>query len=236
MRPIHSRLQYRNFRQSQQRIYLMLGGLVVFLIITFYFGIPALFGLTGYISGLRHSGSSASVDKTVAPTTPVFVETLTATSSANAKISGVADEKETLEIFQNGRSLGTTVTSADGTFTEDVALERGDNIFVAQAVNDAGQKSALSKPYNLRFLSGNPKLDVSSPKDGDTVKSTPVAISGQTDPGDFVTVNDRLAIVSSNGSFSYSFDLSNGDNKVKIVSSDPAGNSSTKEMTVKYSP
>lgn len=233
---MYSRLQHRHFRQGQQRIILMLGGLIVFVVFLFYVGIPALFGLTGYISSLRHRGTTVTGNQTVAPTTPVLSQILTATSSAKAKVSGVADGNETIEIFQNNRSLGTLVTSTDGTFSEDVSLERGDNIFTAQAINDAGQRSDKSAAYNLRYLSGNPKLDVSSPKDGDTVKSTPVTITGQTDSGDTVTINDRLAIVAANGSFSYYLDLNNGDNKVKVMATDPAGNSSTKEFTVKYSP
>ena len=66
------------------------------------------------------------------------------------------------------------------------------------------------------------------------MKSQNISVSGATDPGDSVSVNDRLAIVDKDGNFSYSLDLNSGDNKIKVVSSDPAGNQTTKELTVKY--
>jgi len=126
------------------------------------------------------------------------------------------------------------IAGDDGTFSQDAQLQKDDNVFTAVGINDTNQKSPVSDGYTIRFLTGNPKLDVSSPKDGDVLYNTPATIIGQTDPGDSITVNDRLAIVDSSGKFSFSLNLNSGDNKVKVVTTDPAGNQTTKELTIKY--
>ncbi|MCL4397570.1 Ig-like domain-containing protein [Patescibacteria group bacterium] len=235
MRSPYSRLQQRYTKQTQQRLILSLIGSIILVVILVIYGLPALFNLTGTISSFRR-GNSATVssDNTVAPTTPELSQDLTATSSAHTKVHGVADPNITVEIFQNGRSLGTVVASNDGTFTQDADLEKGPNSFTAQAVNDANQKSDVSEAYVVSFLSGQPKLDLSSPKDGDSFNNQTISVSGATDPGDTVSINDRLAIVDKDGNFSYSLNLNSGDNKLKITATDPAGNTTSKELTVKY--
>jgi hypothetical protein len=230
----NSRLQTRYTRKSQQKIALLIGGSVILLIVLFTVGLPALFTLSGTISNFRHKNTPAAVENGIAPATPHFSQEMVATSSARAKVNGTADQKTTVEIFQNTRSLGTILVNDDGTFSQDVDLERGANIFTAVAINEAGQKSPVSQTYQINLLTGKPKLDVTSPKDGDSTRNSPISVSGQTDSGNSISVNDRLAIVDKDGKFSYSFDLSGGDNKLKIIASDIAGNQTTKELTVKY--
>lgn len=210
----------------------MLGGSILALVILFTVGLPALLNLSAAISTLRRGNPVSVTEKGVAPTTPYFSQDLVATSSAKTKISGATDPKTTVEIFQNARSLGTTVSSDDGTFSQEVDLERGINTFTAQAVNETGQKSPLSDSLQISFFSDKPKLEIASPKDGDSTNNSSINISGQTDPGNSVNINDRLAIVDKDGKFSYSLDLTKGENKIKITAVDPAGGSTSKELKI----
>jgi bacillopeptidase F len=234
MRPYSSRLEQKYERQSRQKIIFFLFASVVALVLVISVGLKGLFGLAGYISTLRRQPSKTTVADIIAPTTPRLAEDLTATSSGRMKLNGVADPRTTIEVWQNNRSLGTDESNSDGAFSWDVTLEKGNNTFTAVAISDAGSKSEPSPPYVVRFLSGNPKLDISGPKDGDTTKDSPVTVAGQTDPGNTVRVNDRLAIVTQDGKFAYRLDLNNGDNKIKIGVFDAAGNQTTQELTVKY--
>lgn len=230
-----SRLQKRQNRFTQRQIYILIGLSVVLIIIIVYFGIAFLFGLTTRISSLQRQNNQADSQNSpgLAPNTPRFSQKFFATSSANLKISGTADPKINVEIFHNDRSLGSNLSSDQGNFSFDVSLEKGANVFVAQAVSDKGKKSDESLPYNINFVIGSPTLDVSSPADGDSIKDSPIVVSGKTDSGNSLTVNDHIIIVQADGSFSYYLNVSDGDNKIKIVSTDPAGNQTVKEMTIK---
>jgi bacillopeptidase F len=93
----------------------------------------------------------------------------------------------------------------------------------------------MSDTFTVSLLTDPPSLSITSPKDGDTVSNQLTPIMGTTDEGAKVTVNDLFCIVDDKGNFSYGFNFQNGDNKIKVVATDAAGNKTTKEMTVKFS-
>ncbi len=231
---MNSRLQRYYDKKSQRQVVLFVIGSVIFLILIVVYGFPLLLGLTSTIGNLRHSSSAPTSVSSVIPSVPTLDQNFQATFSANIKITGVADAKTSVEIFQNSQSLGTVTTQDDGTFSMDVALQSGSNIFTATAINATGQRSSSSETYAVNYILKKPSLDVSSPKNGDTVNSTPITITGQTDPGDTITINSRLAIVDKDGKFSYTMDLSDGDNKLHFVATDAAGNLTAKDLTIKY--
>ena len=145
-------------------------------------------------------------------------------------------ESTSTELFQNGFSQGTTTSADDGKFVFDGDLSQGNNTFYAQATSSKGQKSEKSDTYVISYSNKSPKLDLNNVRDGDTVKESSFKITGATDMGNAVTINDRLAMTGLDGVFSLSLSLSNGENKLKIVAMDAAGNQTTKEITIKYSP
>ena len=57
-----------------------------------------------------------------------------------------------------------------------------------------------------------------------------------TDEGMRITVNDRIAVVKADGSFTYAMSLPDGETVLTIVSTDPAGNQTKTERRVKYQP
>ncbi len=230
----YSRLQRRNERLTKRQSYFLIGASILILVVFIVYGFPAVLNLAGTIGNLSGKKVSSTVNSNVAPSTPRFAEPYEATRSAQVTLSGAADSGISVEIFRNDQSLGIIIAGQDGTFTMDADLSRGDNLFTAVAISESGQKSPTSDAYKVRFLSAPPKLEVNGPNDGDNLKDSPVTVSGKSDPGTTVTVNDHLAIVTGEGSFSYSLSLGSGDNKIKIVVTDQAGNQTTKEITVKY--
>lgn len=232
----YSRLARKTERMTQQQSALLIVASVVILILFAAYGFPAILNFAGTIGGLRGAKTTTTVDKGVTPATPRFAQDFEATKSAQITLHGVADSKVSVEISRNGQLAGTTIAKEDGTFAIDVSLSTGDNSFTAMAISDTGVKSGSSDSYTIALLTSPPKLEISSPKDGDSFKDSQVTISGKSDPGVAVSVNDHLAVVSGDGSFSYLMVLAGGDNKVKIVSTDKAGNQATKEITIKYSP
>ena len=90
----------------------------------------------------------------------------------------------------------------------------------------------------VSYVKGTPKLTLTSPSDGQTFSkdSNKATIAGQTDPTDRVTVNGYWAIVDSKGNFTYALPLQNGDNQLKIIATDDAGNTTEVDKKVIYSP
>lgn len=169
------------------------------------------------------------------PTTPIFSQDFEATNSSQVTVSGVTDPKTNIELFQNDESKTTGISDDEGKFTFEVTLLKGENKFSAQAISEAGAKSPMSNPFSVTYLTEPPKLEISSPKDGETVSNQLTPITGITDKGVSITINDLFSIVDDKGNFSYGFNFSNGDNKIKVVATDAAGNKTTKEITVKFS-
>lgn len=230
----YSRLQSKHERLTKQQVYLFMAASIGLLVLLIYFGIPFLFNLASRISSLRKSPDQIQQDLGLAPSAPNLSQDFNATSSAQISIHGTADPKITVEVFQNDRSTGTVVAGDDGKFSQDVTLEKGENTFVAQAISEKGKKSDKSDSYNVSFSTTPPKLEVNL-KDGNTVSDSQISVTGKTDPGNSLSINDHLTIVNSDGSFSYVLNLNEGDNRIKFVASDQAGNQTKQELTIKFS-
>jgi bacillopeptidase F len=231
----YSRLQRKQQRDATRQTYFFIIGSVVVLLIVVFFGIKFVFGLSSAIGERFQKKSQVTVEQKLVPTTPIFSQDFEATNSARVTVSGVTDPKTNIELFQNDESKTTGISDDEGKFSFEVVLVKGENKFAAQAISDSGAKSPMSDTFTVSLLTDPPSLSITSPKDGDTVSNQLTPIMGTTDKGAKVTVNDLFCIVDDKGNFSYGFNFQNGDNKIKVVATDAAGNKTTKEMTVKFS-
>lgn len=231
----YSRLQRKQQKDATRQTYLFIGGSIVVLLIVVFFGIKFVFGLSSVIGERFQKKSQVTEERKLVPTTPIFSQDFEATNSSQVTVSGVTDPKTNIELFQNDESKTTGISDDEGKFTFEVTLLKGENKFSAQAISEAGAKSPMSNPFSVTYLTEPPKLEISSPKDGETVSNQLTPITGITDKGVSITINDLFSIVDDKGNFSYGFNFSNGDNKIKVVATDAAGNKTTKEITVKFS-
>lgn len=228
---MYSRLARRGERKTRQQALFLIATSLAVLVLFILFGFPTVLSMAGTIGNWRTKRISTT-DRTLAPLAPRFSQDFAATKSAQITLHGATDSKITVEIFQNERSLGTTIASEDGTFFLDVDLARGKNFFTALAISSSGQKSPVSDSYVVSYLASPPKLEVTDPKDGGSFQDNQVVVTGKSDLKTVVTINDHLVVVSNDGNFSYTLNLSNGDNKIKVVATDEAGNQTTKELKV----
>jgi len=83
-----------------------------------------------------------------------------------------------------------------------------------------------------------PVLTIASPTNFETVNEDTVTVSGTATDGesgiDTVTVNGNSVTIGSDGSFSLDVSLSEGENAIKVIAIDKAGNKTTKTVIVKY--
>lgn len=192
--------------------------------------------LINFSSFVKKSTNSKDLQKNnltyVAP--PVLNPMPEATKSATITISGYAQDKQIIKLYVNGKLVDKTDVNKDKQFIfSDVELDKGLNEIKAKAQTDDNKESDYSSSLTINYIDNPPLLEINSPQDGQSVPKEPLKINGKTDPGVKITINDFWAITEDDGAFSYTLSLHDGDNNIKIIATDAAGNTTTKEITVK---
>ena len=121
----NSRLdRVRSRKAGKQGImYLFLAGVLI--LITLFWGLPALARLTGL---LIKTDKNPVVNNEQRPTPPIFSDIPEATYSAQVKIAGFAQPGLDVILFLNGAEYDRKLVSESGTYSFDkVALGEGEN-------------------------------------------------------------------------------------------------------------
>lgn len=188
-----------------------------------------------FINGVLNTNPIAEED-TIILQAPVLSAPVEATNSAQFKISGYADPDQQVVVVVNGQEDARVATDEEGAFTAEISLTEGENGFTTYAVDTEERESKTGQDYIVILDTEKPVLEIEQPEDGKEFnsKDNPIIISGKTDPGSKVYVNDRMVFPNSDGSFRTSFSLANGENELKIRAIDTAGNETEVVRKVKY--
>lgn len=130
------------------------------------------------------------------------------------------------------------VVTSEGTFTFSLNLKKGENTIVAKVKDQASNESVPSDKYTVLYLSDAPSLEITSPSDRSQyygTKQQQVTISGKTNFGADLTINDRWVKVGDDGAFSSTVSLNEGENTFNIKATDEAGTVTEKNLTLTYS-
>lgn len=220
-----------------RRIIVALVGIVAVIALLFTFGVKALLSLGSVLSVF--SDQKVEQPTTKAPLIAPRLEPVdTATNSARIAIKGIGQEGATAELFVNDQSYAKNVIGKNGDFLfENVELKEGQNSVYAILELEDGTKSIPSQKQFIIYDKTPPKLDITTPTDGATIKGQKeLKVTGKSEPDVTVTVNDAIAIVNQDGSFSYSMVLNEGQTTIKVVATDVAGNQTTMQRVVNYQP
>jgi hypothetical protein len=209
---------------------------VVLVVILLVVGIPALIKLVVFLGDIRSSSQKVETTEALPPATPILQPPVEATNSAKINISGYAEANTTIKLSLNNEDVKELTTDKDGNFSFDVSLKEGANLVKAKAVNSAGKESPSSQEISVIYDSKPPDLEVTSPKDGDKFfdKQKQIKVEGKTDPEITIYVNGRLTMSDTEGKFSATISLNDGDNLLTIKAHDQAGNITTQEVKVSY--
>jgi hypothetical protein len=95
-----------------------------------------------------------------------------------------------------------------------------------------------SLPRLLRLISDDqpPFLVIQTPEEGTVFSESTAELSGNTEPGATLTIQDQPVDVSSGGAYRVQYKLSPGKNLIIVQATDPAGNTSRAERTVEFVP
>lgn len=232
-----SRLSRRIENQSKKNLFLSILGIIIVLILLIKFGIPLLVNFSLLISGSNNPKEQAVRTKAIFTNPPLLNPISTATNSAKVTVSGMAVSSQTIDLYVNDNLIDKTEADKNGNFSFDVTLNLGENKIKTKASKD-NKESDSSNTLNIVYKSTPPSLEVNSPTDGQSFSKdqNTAQVAGKTDAGVKVTVNGFWAIIDENNNFSYNLSLSSGDNQIKIVVTDGAGNKTEKEIKVTYSP
>lgn len=234
-----SRLSRVEEKRTKTRLYKIVGTSVLILILLIALGIPLLVKVSALLGSINSSGTNPdSTDKTP-PFAPVLSSINSATNSAQLKIEGYAEAESTIILKINGDIVKEELLSLDGNFSfTDLKLETGSNTIYATAIDKAGNESAISNELTVYFKKGAPTIELLEPAENQSYgkNQQTIAISGKTDPENTIYINDRFVPVENEGNFSYQLKLNDGENKLKIVARDTAGNETELIRTVTYSP
>jgi len=230
-----SRLSKKIDQQSKKNLFFSLLGIILVLFILFKFGIPLLINFSLFIAGSKDDEQIKNNERAFVPP-PILNSMPSATSSADVVISGFATAKQDVELYINDNLIDKTTADGKGLFSFDTKINSGENIIKAKTIMD-NKESEFSQPISVTFRNKAPELKIDSPTDGQSFSKdqSSIDVRGTTDPDVKITVNDFWAITDSSGRFSYRLPLSGGENNIKIVAVDTAGNKTEKEIKVNSS-
>lgn len=211
---------------------------VLFLILLVSFGIPLSAKLAGFVSNLGKSNESIDIGDTTPPAPPRIAVLPEFTNQKNLEISGETEPGATVSLNFNSQTQE-IVADKEGKFSVKYSLSEGKNTFFAIARDQANNESQKTAVMTIIFDQTAPEVTIENPKDQAEYygpKQSQLTISGQTEAGAVVTVNDRLATLDQTGRFSLTTRLSEGENTLTIKVVDKAGNETEKTLTVRYTP
>ncbi|OGH16736.1 MAG: hypothetical protein A3C30_00130 [Candidatus Levybacteria bacterium RIFCSPHIGHO2_02_FULL_40_18] len=237
---MESRLSRRSETQNKKQLYASLIGIVIIIFVALNFGPILISRLGSFIDILADKSKQTTILPSDADLEPPQLDPLPAgTTEELINVKGSAFYTDgAVELFLNDSSYEIVNLDNSQDFEiRDVKLEEGENILKVRMIKN-NKGSEFSQDYKISYLKGEPKLEIGFPSDGAsfTKADQEINVSGTTDPDNTVKVNDFIAIVDTNGNFSYFLKLKEGENKIKIVATNPAGKTSEKEITVSYSP
>jgi bacillopeptidase F len=225
----------RNIRQAVFFSFLT----IALVALIFIYGIPAVIKMAVFIGNLRSSTTPVESNDNIPPSPPIFKTLPEATNNAKINLHGFAESGSDVKIYLTGQSVNDVIADNDGNFSMDnLELTLGKNEITAMAVDNAGNKSRESEKLVVWYDNQPPELEVNQPADKSIITSenSKVEIVGKTEPEANLSINEHFVVLDSDGNFKYTFPLSQGENLINIVASDKAGNQTTKELNLNYSP
>ena len=154
------------------------------------------------------------------------------TNQKNITVEGYTSPGEEVTLEGPTGTL-TTVSESNGSFFfSKVSLKKGLNLIKVFVYDSKGEK--LEESYVITLDDKPPLLDIFRPKDGETFPKSAkfVEVTGKTEEGSIVFINDLQVIINPDGQFSFNFPVKPGSLTLKIEATDEASNKKTVSVTI----
>lgn len=222
-------------RRARRGLLLILSSISLFLLLMFA-GVKYAANVALFAEKFKKDDQLSQEDKT--PPGPPRLDTKLpkATNKERVFLEGYAESNSTVKIYVNEEIAGETQAGEDSKFSVETNLKEGQNEIWAKATDKSGNEGDQSPTRRVIFDNEAPEVNITEPKEGDTILEKILTIKGKTEVGASLTANDRVGIVDSDGNFTVKYSLSEGENVIKLVSVDLAENKTEKEMKLIYEP
>ena len=178
------------------------------------------------------------IEDDVPPTAPLLLAAPPeAIFSSQILLKGYADPNAKVVFVLNGEQVEEKEVNDEGEFSQEVQLDEGVNQLSIYAVNERGTESLQTKTYDIIYDNEPPQITVTEPKPDSVIelkRNRNTLVSGETEPHAKVYLNDRLIVVDEAGQFSTTYYLNEGENVLRFVAIDQAGNQGELEIKVKF--
>jgi len=223
-------------QKQKRRLAIAIVGSISILVFFSLFGLKILVGFSLLVDKLRgNSPTQQTASDIILP--PILDPIANATNSSTLIINGSAQAELSIMLFVDDEESEKSTVSNNGTFSLAVDnLTEGTKHISAKVSDSKGNVSDLSNVLTVFIKKKPPILELAAPEDKSTLNGddNKVIIEGKTEDDTSITVNDRIIVVSGDNSFTYKYPLNEGENKLKIVARDAAGNTTTVEKSVTY--
>jgi bacillopeptidase F len=175
----------------------------------------------------------------IPPQSPIISALPEATNSAGIAIDGFTEKNALVDLLVNDLVEKTGTADEKGAFIFEGNLVLGLNRIQLRAKDAAGNES-MSEVILITYDNKPLVLTITSPKDGSEYFgkiNQVVDIKGEiSKPSGQVLINNSFVTVDRMGQFVHRLMLSGGDNNIKIVGSDKAGNVAEQNLKLVYTP
>ena len=232
-----SKLEIKKSNEEQDRVSRIVGTIFIVLGICF-----VVYGLISFIRNRQSYVLDSSLEAPSIASTPEY------TNNDKVTISGVANGYDKVEIYIDGKKVGTADVNEDGTFSYDYYHNMESGSFVVSSAGIKG-KGFEKKYITPESVGRTVTVDKQAPEEASNINypvetsGSKTNITGNAEPGSTVTLKGTDGFIStitdSNGNFLFSdINLTEGENTYALEVMDRAGNKavSSKEIVIIYSP
>ncbi|MBI3103783.1 hypothetical protein HYZ05_02495 [Candidatus Daviesbacteria bacterium] len=230
----------RLIRKSRRNLIITCLLIITLLYATINWALPSFVNMLGEVNNIvKPAPKRVKIDQlnsTLAP--PILNIPFESTNTAKINISGYANPNAKVKIFVDDKAITTISVLEDGSFTaKEIDLNFGTNSIFSKSIDEEGKESLSSKTFKIIFDNEQPSLSVNEPEDNKNVAGErKLKISGKTEPGAQVFVNNAQVIVDKDGNFSTIVQLADGDNYFSIKAQDHAVNFKEISRKVTFQP
>ncbi len=218
--------------QRRSRYYLIFS--LILALVLLKWGFPLVVEIIG-----RTGGSSVTTvgEDFLPPQPPVLAALPEATNSGRLKVEGYTEPGAKLSVWLSGELEATDTADEEGEFSIWVELDEGENEIVVKAKDEAENES-FSVTKIVEWDKESLEMSVDNPQEGSEYfgqQNQTIEVKGTVNKIEArVTINGLYTNVDGEGVFSHALRLSEGDNTIEVIGTDPAGNISTISLKVRY--